>query len=200
MKFKYITIEREYGSGGTTIGRRLAEECGISCYGREILEETSRKIGVTIEQLEQYEEGVSNSLLYTTYTLAQVQNGNADMLAHDGHLFVAEQGVIKELAHHGKAVFLGHCASEALKDKEGVAKVYIYCSDNGIKEKRIAEEYGIPKSEIASTRRKYDNKRAKYYFANTARKWNDLKNYDIVFDTAAVGMEGCVQMLKGLIE
>ena len=38
MKAKYITIEREYGSGGTQIARRLAEETGIPCYGREILE------------------------------------------------------------------------------------------------------------------------------------------------------------------
>lgn len=200
MKFKYITIEREYGSGGTAIGRRLAEECSISCYGREILEETSKKVGVTIEQLEKYEEGVSSSLLYTTYALAQIQSGNADMLARDGHLFVAEQAVIKELAQHGKAIFLGHCASDALKDNSGVVKVYIYCSDNEIKEKRIVEEYGIPQNAIASTCRKFDNKRAKYYFANTAKKWNDLKNYDIVLNTAAFGIEGCVQMLKGLIE
>ena len=38
MRYKYITIEREYGSGGTEIARRVAEECGIPCYGKEILE------------------------------------------------------------------------------------------------------------------------------------------------------------------
>ena len=42
MKCNYITIEREYGSGGTKIARRLAEECGIPCYGQEILEAVSR--------------------------------------------------------------------------------------------------------------------------------------------------------------
>ena len=42
MKCNYITIEREYGSGGTKIARRLAEECGIACYGAEILEAVSR--------------------------------------------------------------------------------------------------------------------------------------------------------------
>lgn len=44
MKCNYITIEREYGSGGTKIARRLAEECGIACYGAEILEAVSRKM------------------------------------------------------------------------------------------------------------------------------------------------------------
>lgn len=200
MKAKYITIEREYGSGGTKIGRRLAEECGIFCYGREILEETSKKTGVTVEQLEKYEESVSNSLLYTTHILAQAQSGNADMLARDGHLFVEEQAVIKELARQGRAVFLGHCASEALENYRGVIKVYIYCSDNGIKEKRIAEEYGIPQNAITNTRKKFDSKRAKYYYANTTRKWNDYKNYDIVLDSASLGIEGCVNVLKALLE
>lgn len=37
MKFRYITIEREYGSGGTKIARRLSEISGVPCYGHEIL-------------------------------------------------------------------------------------------------------------------------------------------------------------------
>lgn len=199
MGFKYITIEREYGSGGTEIGRRVAEACNIACYGREILEKTSEKTGVSIEQLEKYEEGVVNSLLYTTFALAQAQMGNADMLTRDGHLFVEEQAVIKELAKQGKAVFLGHCAAEALDGYQGVVKVYIYCSDNQMKDKKIAEEYGIAENEIANTRKKFDNKRAKYYYANTTKKWNDLKNYDITLDVATLGVEGCVNVLTSLL-
>lgn len=34
----YITIEREYGSGGTQIARKLSAITGVPCYGREILE------------------------------------------------------------------------------------------------------------------------------------------------------------------
>ena len=43
MKYRYLTIEREYGSGGTEIGRRLSEKLGIPCFGREILEEVSKE-------------------------------------------------------------------------------------------------------------------------------------------------------------
>ena len=50
MKCNYITIEREYGSGGTKIARRLAEECGVACYGPEILEAVSRKNHISIDQ------------------------------------------------------------------------------------------------------------------------------------------------------
>ena len=44
MKYQYITIEREFGSGGTRIGELLAKECKMPCYGREILECVARMI------------------------------------------------------------------------------------------------------------------------------------------------------------
>lgn len=43
MKYRYITIEREYGSGGTQIGKKLGEICNVPCYGREILETVAQK-------------------------------------------------------------------------------------------------------------------------------------------------------------
>ena len=39
-----ITIEREYGSGGRIVGRRLAEELGIHFYDDEILKLTSERV------------------------------------------------------------------------------------------------------------------------------------------------------------
>lgn len=198
MSFRYITIEREYGSGGTQIARQLAGECGISCYGREILEAVSRRLTVPVEQIETYEEKVSNSFLYTSFMLSRIQTGNADLLTTEGHIFVAEQQEIVRLAGSGPAVFIGHCASEALKDRK-VLKVFIRCSDDAEKKKRIAEEYGIPSANIDATRRRFDSRRARYYFANTAAKWEDLRNYDIVLDSAKIGIDGCVAALKGLI-
>lgn len=198
MSFQYITIEREYGSGGTKIARRLAEECGISCYGEEILEAVSKKLDIPVEQIQKYEESVSNSFLYTVFMMSRAQEGSADMLSGEGHIFVAEQQQIKNLAASGPAVFIGHCASEALKDRN-VVKVFIRCSDSKEKAKRIAEDYGIDPKSIESTRIRFDNKRSKYYYANTTQKWEDLKNYDIVLDSAKLGIDGCVAVLSSLI-
>lgn len=198
MSFKYITIEREYGSGGTIIANRIAEECGISCYGREILEAVSKKLNVPIEQIEKYEETVSNSFLYTTFMLGRAQEGNTDMLSREGHIFVEEQQQIKNLAASGSAVFIGHCAAEALKDYK-VLKVFIRCSDYEKKKKRIAEDYDIQPANIDNVRKRIDNRRSRYFFANTAKKWEDLKNYDVVLDSAKLGIDGCVDMLKSII-
>ncbi|MGN1051277.1 MAG: AAA family ATPase, partial [Acutalibacteraceae bacterium] len=160
MKTKYITIEREYGSGGAIIGHRLAEETGVPCYGREILEAVSKRYNVAVNNIESYEETVTNSFLYTIYAISQASHGNGDLLSKEGHIFVAEQAEIKKMAENGSGIFLGHCASEALKGKEGVVKVFVRCSNIDEKNERIVKEYGISKSEAEKTRKRYDKKRS----------------------------------------
>lgn len=199
MNAKYITIEREYGSGGTKIARLLSEETRIPCYGREILEAVSKAQNLSTDAIEHYEETVSNSFLYTVYAMAQASIGNADMLSKEGHIFIAEQEQIRQFARNSKAVFLGHCAAEALKDMGQVIRVFIRCSDEEQKKARIMEDYGIRREETESTRKRFDKKRANYYYANTGYRWDDWKNYDMILDSGALGIDGCVAVLKGLV-
>lgn len=199
MGYQYVVIEREYGSGGTEIARKLAQECGISCYGREIMEAVAKRYQVSPDVIERYEESVSNSFLYTIYAISQVQGGRSDMLTGEGQLFLAEQEEIRNFAIVGPAVFLGHCAEEALKDFK-ILKVFIRCSDSEKKTARIVSDYGIPASNAENIRKRFDNRRAKYYYANTTKKWEDMKNYDMILDSATLGIDGCVAALKGLIE
>jgi cytidylate kinase len=193
-----MTIEREYGSGGTQIGNRIESITGIPCYGRQIIEKASKKLGVSVNDIEKYEETVTGSFMYTLYMMSQSHNANTNMLTKEGEIFVTEQEEILRLAKQGKAIFLGHCASEALKDEEGVVKVFIHCSDDKIKKERIKSEYGIEKSQVERVSDKFDRKRANYYQANTKNKWKDYSHYDIVLDSAQLGIEGCVATLSGL--
>ncbi len=91
MKFQYIAMEREYGSGGREIARKLSEITGIPCYGREIIEAVSKEQNISISQIDHYEESVTNSFLYTIFALGKALSGDSDMLTKEGHIFVAEQ-------------------------------------------------------------------------------------------------------------
>jgi cytidylate kinase len=199
MNFRYITIEREYGSGGTEIARQIAANAGVPCYGREIVEQASKTLNMSVEDIEKNEENVTGSLLYTIYMMAQAHSGNADMLTKEGQIYVAEQEEIRRLAKQGSAVFLGHCASEALKDENGVLKVFIRCTDNDMKQHRIIRDYGINAGEVERVKEHFDKKRANYYHANTSKKWRDYDNYDIVLDSGRLGTEGCIVALGGLL-
>ena len=111
MKFRYITIERDYGSGGTKIGRKLSEVSGVPCYGKEILEAVAKKQGIPVERINQYEEKATGSLIYSMFVMSRVQAGDPSMLTTEGKVFLDEQIEIRRLAMEGPAIFLGHCAS-----------------------------------------------------------------------------------------
>ncbi len=200
MKFRYITIEREYGSGGTKIARKLSEVTGVPCYGHEILDAVAKKRGIPEDRVNQYEEKATGSLLYTMFLMSRMQTGEPDMLTEEGKVFLDEQLEIRRLAMEGPAIFLGHCASEALRDQKGVIKVFIRSGNESAVRKRIAEDYGIKDSEIDSTRRYYNKKRAGYYRANTGDDWKKMENYDVILDSGMLGIDGCVSALKGLLE
>ncbi len=198
MKYKYITIEREYGSGGTQIAVEAAKRCKIPCYGREILEAVADEQNIPISQIDSYEEKVSNSFLYSVYLLAKAQDGDPDMLTKEGHIYIAEQQAIKRFADAGPAIFIGHCAAEALKNRKGLLKVFIR-ADHETKVKRAIKEYGVPEHSIESTLQKFDRKRERYYYANTTHKWYDPDNYDIVLDSSKLGIAGCVDLLEMIL-
>ena len=149
MKYRYITIEREYGSGGTQIGKKLGEVCNVPFYGREILETVAQK--------------------------SRVQSGDANMLPEEGKVFLDEQMEIRRLAQNGPGIFMGHCAAYALKNMKGVAKVFIYCSSEEDIKKRIVEEYGIDPQNVEATRKYYNKKRSAYFRANTGKVWMTRK-------------------------
>ncbi len=195
---RYIAIEREYGSGGTEIARELAKVCNIPCYGQEILERASVKMNMPVESIQRYEEKATNSLMYSLYMLSQVQSGNGEILSTEGKVFYEEQNAIRELAHQGSAIFLGHCASETLKECGEVIRVYIH-ADTETKKERIKSEYGISESHISEIERKNNRRRANYFTTNTQKRWDDYHIYDIVLDSSKLGIDGSVNVLKGLI-
>ena len=77
--------------------------------------------------------------------------------------------------------------------------MFIRCSNEAEKKKRIVEDYGIPVFDANRVRKKYNKKRANYYYANTAKKWDDFRNYALVLDSGVLGIDGCVAVLNSLI-
>ena len=197
MRVRYITIEREFGSAGTKIAEEVAKKCGIFSYGREIMETVAKEQNVSVEALEEHEESVSGSFLYSMFAMSQSQTGDPDLLSPEAKLYVAETRVIKNLAHRGPAVFVGHCASESLRDMDGVLRVFIHASE-AEKARRAVQDYGIPENQVSAVCRRFNRRRANYYSFCTRKKWNDFNNYDIVLDSSALGIDGCAAALSAL--
>jgi hypothetical protein len=58
---KVITISREFGSGGRTIGRKVALKLGIKCYDQELIEEIAKQSGFAEEYIKERGEYMASS-------------------------------------------------------------------------------------------------------------------------------------------
>ncbi len=194
MKYRYVAIEREYGSGGTEIGRRITELGEIPNYGIEILQQVSEKLNIDIDRIEQYEERATNSFLYSIYLMGKMREGAEGQLSNEGQIYLEEQKVIQKLAAQGPAVFVGRCAANALADRRDVLKVFIR-ADKELRRKRAVENYGINPNEVELVVHKFDRKRSNYYATNTGKNWRDLSNYHLILDSGKLGIERCAGLI-----
>lgn len=194
MKYRYVAIEREYGSAGTEIGKRITELSGIPNYGIEILQQVSEKLNIDIDRIEQYEERATNSFLYSIYLMGKMREGVEGQLSNEGQIYLEEQQVIQKLAAKGPAVFVGRCAANALTDRTDVLKVFIR-ADRELRRKRAIESYGINPNEVELVVHKFDRKRSNYYATNTGKSWRDLSNYHLILDSGKLGIERCAGLI-----
>lgn len=197
MKYRIISIEREYASGGTEIGERVAKQLDIPCYGQEVLELAAKELNTVPERLVHLEESTSNSLLYSLGMAAKMMTGERDGLSEEGALYVVEERVIKNLALQGPCVIIGRCAGWILRDRPDVLRVYVQGSRD-VRMQRAGAVYGIPESELDNTLKRFDRRRANFYRANTGMSWEDKKGYHLMLDSSWLGIEACARAICGL--
>ena len=194
MKKTIITIERQYGSGGSHIGKLTAEKLGINCYNRQILEMTAQRCGIAPEYLESAEENVPTSFLYSLLLSANPARTMEENLPLSDKVFLMESRIINEIADNEKSfVLVGRCGSYILEEK-GCFSVYIY-ADPEYRIKRAIEQYDINENKAESVMKKADKRRETFYNVNTGRVWQDKDQYALCLNSAQLGDELCAELI-----
>lgn len=118
-----ITIARQYGSGGRTIGEELAKKLGISYYDKDIIRMASEESGIHEELFGRVDENVSakQKLFAKTgiYKGELIPPQSKDFTS-DENLFNYQAKVIRHLAETESCVIIGRCANMILKDYPNV--------------------------------------------------------------------------------
>ena len=182
MKYRIITIEREYASGGSEIGARVGLELDVPCYGKEVLERAAERMQTVPERLIHLEESTSNSLLFSL--------GMANRVA----LGEREEQVIQDMALQGPCVIVGRCAGWILREREDVLRVFIH-ADREFRKKRAMQEYAIEERKVENVLKRFDRRRSNFYSANTCMRWDDNRGYDLVLDSSSLGIMACVDLI-----
>ena len=196
MQKKIITISREFGSGGRSIGKSVAEKLGYDYYDSELVKRVAEETGFSAEYIEDAGEyAPGKSMLSYAFSSGTPHAGNA-MSATD-YLWAAQCRIIKEIAEKGNCVIVGRCADYILKDRDDCLHVFVY-ADKTYKAERIVELYGVTDKSPEKRLADKDTKRKVNYKYFTGREWGITDNYHICLNSGRIGQEICADIIADL--
>lgn len=199
MKYAWLAIEREYGSGGNEVGEKVSELLGIPCYGREILDMAAQRTNRRPEDIEHLEEKVTGSFMYSLFLMTQVNTGREERLTEADKLTLAEDDIVRELYRKEPCVFVGRGAAGVLYNEPKVLKVFIH-ADKDTRAKRAVEKYGDDRNTVIKKLEKMDKRRENFYHINSEKKWKDEDNYHMVLDSGKLGIETCAKIIAEIMK
>ena len=180
---------REYGAGGHSVGKKVAEKLGVEFYDKDIIKETARIMGMTPEEVKEGEEKITKGDSF----LRAITPISFD---YKDTIYNYEREVIEKIAAKGPCVILGRCAGEILLNK-GVdcLNVFLY-ADIVHCAKRAAELLGTDDMNfVYKDMKKRNASRNTYYQYYTGKQLGDSKNWHIVLNTGELGFDTCADII-----
>ena len=201
MQNTVITIASGYGSGGKTIGKMLAEDLGIHFYDRELLRLASDDSGIHERLFGQADEKIKKSLFMpgTHVYKGELFPPESDEFVSNDNLFNYQAKVIKELASTHSCVIVGRCADYVLKGMDNVARIFVYAPFESCVQ-TVMDMYAMERRAAEKTITSTDKHRSAYYKYYTGRDWDNAKNYDLSLNSADLGFQKCVEIIKGYLK
>ncbi|MCQ2518922.1 MAG: cytidylate kinase-like family protein [Lachnospiraceae bacterium] len=188
-----ITIARQYGSGGKTIGEMLSKRLGVEYYNKDLIIKASEESGISVDLFANADEkskGLISRLKKKNYGGEVVDPSDSNFTSEE-NLFNYQAKVIKDLAEKESCIIIGRAADFILKDRDDVLSVFIHAPQDFLME-QAAKKLSMDKKDLEKHIAKIDKERADYYKLHTGRDWTDARNYDLCLDSSKLGFERCV--------
>lgn len=187
-----ITVSREIGSGGHTVGRILAEKLNARYCDKDLIRALEEKFSLTVSGIEKLKSQKKNWLadfcqfispVPSARTLgvdpAHTQEFRLDITTDD--IYKAETEILKELAREGSCVIAGRSGFHVFRDHPNHLDVFITASD-GNRIRRVMQKQGLKEESAISLIRSIDQARENYIKRYTGTSRYDARNYDLVIN------------------
>lgn len=194
MSRRIITISREFGSGGRSIGKQLAQQLGYRYYDKEIIDQLVEKTGYHRDFIEKEGEYAPGKNIFAYAFVGRTIDG----MSVSDYLWNEQRKLILEIAEKENCVIVGRCADYILRERTDVLNVFVH-ADKAFRVKRIVELYGESSEKPEKRLDDKDRKRAVNYKYYTEQKWGMSQNYHITLDSSALGIDKCVEIIAGAL-
>ena len=192
MSKRVITINRMLGSNGRLIGRTLAEELGFAFYDKELIDIAAQKENIPFDLLAKVDEKRGSQWRFPIDHELQMDS-DFHFVPMNDVLFDLQRKIILEAADKGDCVIVGRCANHILQDK--CLSVFNHAPYE-YRVQTIMERTGREEKSAQKLVKKVDKERRTYYEYFTDRKWADLSQYHLAFDSSKFDQDTIVKMIK----
>lgn len=192
MEKYVITISRQFGSMGRSIANELSERLGIPFYDRDIVEETAKRMNVSVSVVSDEEE-VSKSVYFKRqYPLGMGISNIQD------EIFLVQKNIIQDLAAKESCILVGRCADSVLKDYKNKLSIYIYAPYE-VRYTNCIEHLGMDSAVADKMIREIDKARQQYHKRYCEGYVDELSNKDMLLNSSTFGISGCAAILEKVI-
>ena len=185
-----ITINRELGSGGRTVGEKLAEKLGVSFYDKAVIMGLEEKYHLTVDEIEKMRNkkhhwwsdfklvtGIGEGLVSSSRLISEVGK-EPDVLTTET-MFKAESEILEDIANVESCVIAGRSGFYVFRNHPNHLRVMIQAS-LPFRIKRLVRKKGITEEEARKIIEKVDKMRENYVNRYTHSSRYDTRNYDLV--------------------
>ena len=194
-----ITINREVGSGGRTVGRKLAEKLCVKYCDKAVIDGLTQKFGLTpdrIEEIKAQKKSWWNDI--TNYYQTRVNSASQPMEAEtrldSASMFETEKRILQELAVESSCVVAGRTGFMVFREWPNHLNIFIQASMKH-RIKRIMRRQDVSEQEARDIIEKMDTSREAYIkkYENTSRY--DTRNYQLVISMDDLSEDDAVEVI-----
>ena len=202
MKNYVITIARGFGSGGKQIGLKIASDLNIRLMDKELLQLASIDSGINEELFALADEKLNRKLLMQVPDrehYGNVLTPENSKFVSDLNLFNYQVKILRMLAQTESFIVMGKAANYVLRDLPNVVSVSVQAPFADCV-KSIMVRSGMTEAEAARAVRRTDKYRSDYHKYYTGERWTDPVGYDLSLNSARLGRDHCVELIKCAVE
>jgi len=190
-----VSLGREFGAGGRSVGKKLAERLEIAYYDKELIVEAAKEFGFAPELFEKSDETSSSVSGNVLQWMSDWMDGlySRNFLSQDS-LFEMQSATIRKIASERSCVILGRCSDYVLRDNPNCVSVFLHSTEDD-RAQRIIERSEMTKEEALKLMGVEDKRRASYYNFYSNKTWGMASTYHLSVNVASLGDEGVVDFI-----
>lgn len=187
-----ITISRQFGSMGRSIAQKLSDILGIVFLDRDLVEMTSKRMGLPVSMISNEEEAVKAGFFGRMYPLGVGVPNLKD------EIFEVQSNIIKDYVKKESCIIVGRCAEYVLRDEPNLLNVYIYAPYNE-RLKNCINYLGMDEKDAKRIIKEVDTARENYHKMYVPKYSSPFDNRDICINSSKYGINGTAEIIARII-